>query len=81
MAVPQNVIALVLDFDDTLTDDSTTRLLESYGIDARDFWSNRVASRVNDGWDNSLAYLSLILDETARRRRLILNRTVATRRH
>jgi hypothetical protein len=29
MAAPQNVIAVVFDFDDTLTDDSTTALLVS----------------------------------------------------
>src|SRR5262245_17437853 len=65
VSVPQNVIALVFDFDDTLTDDSTTRLLEAHGIDARDFWGRRVAALVNEGWDNALAYLNIILDETA----------------
>jgi hypothetical protein len=65
MSAPQNVIALVFDFDDTLTDDSTTRLLEIYGIDARNFWTKLVAPLVNDGWDNALAYLNLILDEAA----------------
>jgi phosphoserine phosphatase len=65
VSVPQNVIALIFDFDDTLTDDSTTRLVEMHGIDSMDFWSRRVAELVRDGWDNALAYLNLILDETA----------------
>src|SRR6187455_75376 len=63
MSAPQNVIALIFDFDDTLTDDSTTRLLEANGIDTRDFWGRRVAERVQDGWDNALAYLNAILEE------------------
>ena len=63
MSAPQNVIALIFDFDDTLTDDSTTQLLEANGIDTRDFWGRRVAERVQDGWDNALAYLNAILEE------------------
>lgn len=63
MSAPQNVIAVVFDFDDTLTDDSTTQLLQSAGIDAADFWKNRAASLLKSGWDPTLAYLKLILDE------------------
>lgn len=70
MGAPQNVIALIFDFDDTLTDDSTTRLLEMHGVDIQDFWGRRVAELVADGWDNALAYLSLILDETGKGRPL-----------
>jgi len=33
MPVSQNVVAVIFDFDDTLTDESTTKLLEHYGID------------------------------------------------
>jgi hypothetical protein len=40
MSMPQNVVAVVFDFDDTLTDDSTTKLLEAHGVDAVDFWQN-----------------------------------------
>ena len=65
MSLPQNVIALIFDFDDTLTDDSTTQLLETAGIDPRDFWGRRVAALVKDGWDNALAYLNVLLEETA----------------
>lgn len=63
MSAPQNVIAVVFDFDDTLTDDSTTKLLESYGIDPVDFWKDKAAGMLADGWDPTLAYLKLILDE------------------
>lgn len=62
MPAPQNIIALVFDFDDTLTDDSTTKLLESVGIDTRDFWGNRMKQLTDTGWDAPLAYLKLILD-------------------
>ncbi len=63
MSAPQNVIAVVFDFDDTLTDDSTTRLLDKHGIDTADFWQNRAAQMLGDGWDPTLAYLKLLLDE------------------
>jgi phosphoserine phosphatase len=62
MAAPQNTIALIFDFDDTLTDDSTTLLLKKYGVDTEDFWKNKVAKLVDDGWDPAPAYLKLILD-------------------
>ena len=62
MSAPQNIIALIFDFDDTLTDDSTSRLLEEYKIDADDFWNRQVKKRVDDEWDPTLAYLDLILE-------------------
>ncbi|HLN27068.1 MAG TPA: hypothetical protein VK395_04950 [Gemmataceae bacterium] len=62
MHAPQNIIALIFDFDDTLTDESTTKLLEAYGIDTKDFWQNRVSDLTKAGWDSALAYLRLILD-------------------
>jgi len=62
MSAPQNTIALIFDFDDTLTDDSTTRLLEEHGVDGTDFWKNQFAPLVDDGWDPTPAYLKLILD-------------------
>lgn len=63
MSATPNVVAVVFDFDDTLTDDSTTKLLENHGIDASDFWKRRAAEMLRDGWDPTLAYLKLILDE------------------
>lgn len=61
---PQNIIAVVFDFDDTLTDETTTKLLESHGINAREFWGKRQRELLEQGWDPALAYLKLILDET-----------------
>lgn len=62
MSAPQNVIAVIFDFDDTLTDESTTKLLDAHGIDSREFWGKLVKQRVDSGWDPPLAYLQLILE-------------------
>ena len=62
MAAPQNIIAVVFDFDDTLTDDSTTALIEHVGIDAADFWGTKAKALLKSGWDPTPAYLKLILD-------------------
>lgn len=63
MPAPQNIIAVIFDFDDTLTDDSTTTLLHAHGIDTNGFWTNRVKTLVDEGWNPTLAYLKLILDD------------------
>jgi phosphoglycolate phosphatase-like HAD superfamily hydrolase len=65
MPAPQNVIAVVFDFDDTLTEDSTSQFLESRGVDLEAFWKQRVNAMVNDGWDAALAWMYAMLDETA----------------
>ncbi len=62
MSAPQNTIALIFDFDDTLTDDSTTSLLSRHGVDVDEFWKKRMPSLVLAGWDPTLAYLNMILD-------------------
>ena len=66
MSAPQNIIAVVFDFDDTLTDDSTTRLLEAHDIEAGTFWRQRVPELIRVGWDPPLAYLKLILDHVGK---------------
>ena len=60
MAVPQNVIAVVFDYDDTLTNDSTTQLLESKGIDPQQFWKQH-SERVKQGCDPTLEVLQTLL--------------------
>jgi phosphoserine phosphatase len=62
MGAPQNIIALIFDFDDTLTDDSTTELLRSQGVDPTVFWNDHVGARVQNEWDPALAYLDLLLE-------------------
>lgn len=66
MTAPQNIIAVVFDFDDTLTNDSTTALLEAHHIDAIDFWSVKQAKLVQSGWDPTPAYLKLLLDNVGK---------------
>jgi phosphoserine phosphatase len=68
MSAPQNVIAVVFDFDDTLTNDSTTALIESVGIDATDFWGNKAKALLDAGWDPTPAYLKLLLDNVGKGR-------------
>ena len=55
-------IALVFDFDHTLTDDSTEKLLSSFGIDTEAFWSETVGQMVAEGWDPALAWTSALCD-------------------
>lgn len=55
-------LALVFDFDDTLVPDSTTKLIQAKGFDPQEFWSTDVKALVDDGFDPTLAYLKLLLD-------------------
>jgi hypothetical protein len=45
------VIAVVLDFDDTMMPDSTTALLQSQGINTEEFWRERAPGLVSKGYD------------------------------
>ena len=62
MSAPQNVIVLIFDFDDTLTNDSTTELLKRNGVNSNEFWNEHVGKRVHNQWDPTLAYLDLLLE-------------------
>jgi 2-hydroxy-3-keto-5-methylthiopentenyl-1-phosphate phosphatase len=55
-------IGLIFDFDDTLAPDSTTQLLKEYDIDPEEFWFTDFQSRVRSGYDPTVAYLSLLLE-------------------
>jgi len=56
------VLAVVFDFDETLVPDSTSKLLQSRGVDPHEFWTEHVRQRLEQGFDPTLAYLGLILD-------------------
>lgn len=62
MPASQNIIAVIFDFDDTLTDDATSKLLESRQIDTDKFWREETTALTKDGWDPALAYLQLLLN-------------------
>lgn len=70
-ATAQNTIAVIFDFDDTLTDDAVTGLLSKYGIDAVEFWKER-SELVHRGWSPPLAYMKLMIDLAQRNGRLSL---------
>ena len=57
-----STLALVFDFDDTLTPDSTTALLERHGVDTRTFWTKDAKALIAKGYDPALAFLKLLLD-------------------
>lgn len=57
-----STLAIIFDFDDTLAPDSTTKLLQNYKIDPQKFWTKDVKALVSSGFDPSLAYLKILLD-------------------
>ena len=67
MAAPQNIIALVYDYDQTLSprymqDDV---LFPEFGIDAAQFWKKCHALVSDQRWDGELAYMKCMLDYLA----------------
>jgi len=57
----QNVIAVILDCDDTICEDTTTFILKRYGVKPEEFWPN-IAEEVSEGWDPTLAYVRKIIE-------------------
>jgi hypothetical protein len=67
MAAPQNTIAIVYDYDQTLSpaymqDDV---LFPAFGIHAGKFWQRCAALVQDEGYDNELAYMKCLLDYLA----------------
>lgn len=61
MQITSHVIAVIFDFDDTLTDDSTSALLAKNKYDPAVFWKIDHDKLVKDGWDSTCAWLHLFL--------------------
>ncbi len=66
--VTANRIAVVFDFDETLTPtDSFAILLEDCGLDADDFADSRVQPLVDQGWEKYLARAYALIQESQQR--------------
>ncbi len=64
MSTPQNTIAIVYDYDQTLSPSymQDEVVFPAFGIDGAKFW-NRCSELVRDnGYDNELAYMKVLLD-------------------
>jgi hypothetical protein len=57
-----NTVAVVFDFDDTLVPDSTSLLLKQHGIDPDVFWQKDLKALLSNGYDPTLGFLKLFLD-------------------
>ena len=67
MGAPQNIIALVYDYDHTLSpcymQDEV--VFSEFGIDPEQFWKQCDRLVLEQGWDGELAYMKCLLDQLA----------------
>lgn len=61
----QNIIAIVYDFDGTLSPGNMQEetIFKAYGIDKRKFWAKSQSLVVRRGYEKTLAYLKLLMDD------------------
>jgi len=64
MSVPQNVIAIVYDYDQTLSPNYMQEevIFPAFGIDSRAFWKKAQELVREQGYDSELAYMKVLLD-------------------
>ena len=64
MSAPQNIIAIVYDYDQTLSPNymQDEVIFPTFGIDSKKFWSHCHGLVKEQGYDNELAYMKALLD-------------------
>ena len=74
----QNIIAVVYDFDGTLSPGNMQEqtIFKAYGIDKKKFWARSQSLVVRRGYEKTLAYLKLLIDEPAFKRRPLSRKTL-----
>ncbi|MFX1537350.1 MAG: HAD family hydrolase [Promethearchaeota archaeon] len=58
-----SIIAVIFDYDDTFVPDTTSLLLEHYGLNTEEFWEVEFKNLVERGYCPTHAYLKLLLDK------------------
>lgn len=72
----QNIIALVYDFDGTLSPGNMQEqtIFKAYGIDKKKFWAKSQWLVTRRGYEKTLAYLKLLIDDPVFKRRPLTHR-------
>ena len=65
MSTPQNTIAIVYDYDQTLSPSymQDEVVFPTFGIDGAKFWKRCTELVRENGYDNELAYMKVLLDQ------------------
>lgn len=74
--VVQNIIAIVYDFDGTLSPGNMQEetIFRSYGIDKKKFWAKSQSLVFRRGYEKTLAYLKLLIDDPVFKKRPLTKR-------
>jgi 2-hydroxy-3-keto-5-methylthiopentenyl-1-phosphate phosphatase len=72
----QNIIAIVYDFDGTLSPGNMQEetIFKAYGIDKKKFWAKSQSMVTRKGYEKTLAYLKLLIDDPVFKRHPLTKR-------
>ncbi|OGX14580.1 MAG: hypothetical protein A2351_01415 [Omnitrophica bacterium RIFOXYB12_FULL_50_7] len=72
----QNIIAIVYDFDGTLSPGNMQEetIFKAYGIDKKKFWARSQSLVIRKGYEKTLAYLKLLIDDPIFKKRPLTKR-------